>query len=111
MAVFIESENLHGNVPGGGVLLEMVENRPAQHVGKENVERNGGGMELPRQSKSLGASRGDQHFEAFVARQVAQHAGIVRIVFDDQEHRVVRLQILAIVGNMLDGTLCGYFCR
>ncbi len=39
----------------------------------------------------------DQHLESLVARQIAEHAGIVRIVFDDQQHRVAFHEIVAIV--------------
>ena len=43
VAVFIESEHLDRNMPGGGILLEMVEHRPSQHVGQEYIEGDGGG--------------------------------------------------------------------
>ena len=38
-----------------------------------------------------------QHLESLVARQIAQNARIVRIVFDDQQNRVALLQVVAIV--------------
>ena len=55
MPVLIEREHLHGNVARAGVLLEMIQHRPAQHVGQENVERNRRGMILVRQRQRLGA--------------------------------------------------------
>ena len=54
-------------------------------------------MVLPRQRKRLGPSHRDQNLESLVARQIAQNARIVRIVFDDQQHRIAFLQIVAIV--------------
>ena len=50
------------------------------------------------------AARGHQDFEAFVARQIAEDARVVRIVFDDQQDGFARLQIFAIVGDLLGRT-------
>ena len=51
-----------------------------------------------RASASASAPRiGDQHLEALVVRQIDQDARVVRIVLDDQQHRVAGLEIAAIV--------------
>ena len=93
MPVFVQRQHLHGNVPGRRILLQMVQHRPAQHVGQEDVERDGRGMEFAGQRQRFRARHGDQHLESLVARQIAQHARVVRIVFDNQQDGVVRLQI------------------
>ena len=38
--VLIQCQHLHGNVSGGWVLFQMVENSPTQHVGQKDIERN-----------------------------------------------------------------------
>ena len=97
LPIFIQSDDLHGNMAGCRVLLELAQHRPAQHVRQEHIQRDRGGLILARQRQSVGAALGDQHLEAVVVRQVHQHAGVVRIVLHDQQHRVVRLQVVAVV--------------
>ena len=79
----------------------MVEHGPAQHVGQEDIQRDSRGMELASQSKGFRTAQGDENLESLIARQIAKHAGIVRIVFDDQQDRIVGLQIVAIVRDLL----------
>ena len=69
MAVFIQRQHLHGNVPRGRILLQVIEHGPAQHVGQEHVERNGGGMEFAGQRKSFGAARRHENLESLVVRE------------------------------------------
>ena len=102
MPVLIQRQHLHRNVPGGRILFQMIEDGPAQHVGQEHIQRNRRGMELARQGERFRAAQRDQHFESFIPRQIAKHTRIVRIVFHDQQHRVVWLQVVAVVGNLLD---------
>ena len=53
VAVFIESQHLNGNMPGGWVLLQMVEHSPAQHIGQKNIQRHSGRVELAGKGKRL----------------------------------------------------------
>ena len=85
MLVFIERDDLHGNVARQRILLELAQHAPAQHVGKEDVERNGARLILLGKLKRVGAAHGHQHFEALVAREIDQNAGIVGIVLHDQQ--------------------------
>ena len=105
VAVFIERQHLNRNVPRGRILLQMVEHRPAQHVGQKNIQRHGGRMELAGQGKRLASTPGHQDLESVIVRQIAQDAGIVRIVFDNQQDGVIRLQIFAIVRDVLDQSI------
>ena len=88
MPVFIERKHLHGNVAGRGVLLEMIQHRPAEHVGQEHIERDCGRIDTraPATSASAPVLR-NQDLESLVAREIAEHASIVRIVFDDRAAR------------------------
>ena len=90
-----------GNVARGRVELELVEHRPAEHVGQEDVERDGGGVELPGQGQAHRALGGDDALEALVARQAQQDAGVVRIVLDDEQHGVAVLDGVAVVLDVL----------
>src|SRR6202007_2972562 len=56
VAIFVEGQHLDGDVPRGWILFQMVEHRPAQHVGQKNVEGDGGWMILARQRKSFRAT-------------------------------------------------------
>ena len=53
----------------GRVELELIEHRPAEHVGQEDIERDGRGAELPGQREAQRALVGDDALEALVAGQ------------------------------------------
>ncbi len=57
LAVLVERDDLHRNVPGQRVLLELAEHRPAQHVRQEHVERDRGRLELLGKIERVGAAR------------------------------------------------------
>ena len=103
LAVLLQGDDLHGDVARGGALLELTEHRPAEHVGQEYVERDGGRVIVVGESQGVGSSGGGEHLEAVVMRQIDEHPGIVGIVLDDQQNHVPGLQVLAIVGDLLDG--------
>ena len=105
MPVFIQCQHLHRDVPGRGVLFEMVQHRPAQHIGKENVERYRRWMKLSGQSQGLSPAHRYQHFESLVVRQVDQHARVVRIVFNNKQDCIVRPQVCPVVLNAFNGQL------
>ena len=92
LAILVERDDLHRNVPGQRVLLELAQHGPAQHVGQEHVERHRGRLVLLGEIERVGAAHRDQHLEALVARQVDQDARIVRIVLDDQQDRIAGLR-------------------
>ena len=46
-------------------------------------------MELAGQRQSLCAPHSHEYLESCVARKVAEHAGIVRVIFDNQQDRIV----------------------
>ena len=85
------------------IELEVVEHRPAEHVGQEDVERDRGRAILARERERLLAAVGDDALEALVARDPEQDARVVRIVLDDQQDGVARADLVAIVGDRLLG--------
>ena len=94
-------QHLHRDVAGGRVLLQMIQDRPAEHVGQQDIERDGGGVELAREGEGFGAAHGDQDLEALVAREIAENARIVQVIFDDQQDGVAWLKIVAVVLDRL----------
>ena len=41
LALFFERDDLHRNMARCWIELELVEHRPSQHVGQENIQRDG----------------------------------------------------------------------
>ena len=96
-AVVVEGKHLHRDVASAGVGLEVVEDGPAEHVGQEDVEGDGGGIELAREGEGFGSGHRAEDLEAFVMREVGDDAGVVGIVFDDEQDVVAKLEVLAVV--------------
>ncbi len=88
LPLLVDRDDLHRDVPRRRVELEVVEHRPAEHVGQEDVERDGGRAVLARQRQRQLPALGDDALEALVARQAQQDARVVRIVLDDQQDGV-----------------------
>ena len=102
LALLFDGEHLHGDVPRGRIVLELVEHGPAQHVGQEHIERDGVGLVLARQRQRIGAVLRDQHLEALAVRGLEQHPRVARLVLDDEHRAVALLDRLAIVLDALD---------
>src|SRR5262249_41029212 len=51
LALLLDGQHLDGDVAGGRIELQVVEHRPAQHVGQEHVQGDGGGPVLAGQSE------------------------------------------------------------
>jgi hypothetical protein len=103
--VFIERQHLHWNMTCAGILLQVVQDRPAQHVGQENIERYCGGVELPHQREGLRPAGGHQNLETLIAGQITQDPRVVRIIFYNQQGGIVELQIITVVLNLLNRNL------
>ena len=84
----------------GRVVLQPVENGPAVDVGQPQVERDGRGLVLARQGERPVGAVGHQALEAAVAGQIQQDLGEVRIVLDDEEDPVARLDRAAVVRDL-----------
>src|ERR1700730_9360440 len=59
-------------------------------------------MVLTRQRECLRTTHGHQNLESLIPRKIAQHPRIVWVIFDNQQDCIVGLQIVAVVGNLLD---------
>ncbi len=57
LPVLLDRDDVHRDVPRGRVVLQPVEDGPAVRVGQPEVERDGGGLVLPRHGeRPVGAS-------------------------------------------------------
>ena len=83
-------------------MLQLAQHRPAEHIGQEDIERHRGGLELLGEIERLGTAGRDQDLEPLVAGEINQHARIMRIVLDNQENCVPRLEIQSVVRDLLD---------
>ena len=81
-------DDVHRNVAGGRIVLQAVQNGPAGHVGKIDVQRDGAGLELARQRQGGAPRSATSAFNAAIVRQVHQDAREGDVVFDDQQRRI-----------------------
>ena len=100
LALFLDGNNLNRNVPRRRIKLQIVQNCPAEHVRQENIQRDGRWQKLPRQCDCRVAARGRNRFEALVARKADKNARVMRIIFNDQQDAVARLDQIAVIGNI-----------
>ena len=107
LPIFIERQHLNRDMPRPRILFQVVKHRPPQHVRQKDIKGNGRGMKFLGESQRLRTSCGHQDFKSFFASQVTQHGRKIGVIFDDQESRIVRLQIFTIIfhGNLFDGAL------
>ena len=105
LAVLVQGHDLHRDMPHRRILLELIQHRPAQHVGQEDVQRNGGRMELAGQYQRLGPAARHQGAKALSVGLLQQHPRIGGIVFHDEQNRIARLQTVAVVGDRVRGAL------
>ncbi len=75
----------------------MAQDGPAEHVRQEHVQRHRGRLELPRKRQRLVAAHGEQHLEGLVAREIHENPRVMRVVLDDEQRRVARLDGVPVV--------------
>ena len=103
--ILVQRHDLHRDVPRARILLELTENRPAQHIGQEYVERDGHRGEIARQRQRFRAAHRDQHLEARVARKIRHQPRIMRVVFDDKQGGVARPYRSSVIIDLGAGVL------
>ena len=96
-SVIGSGHDVYGDVPCVGVVLQMVQHRPAVHHRQLDVEHDRVGLELVRQREPRVAARGDDPLEAAGPRNLEHGAGEPGIVVDDQHDAVARFDRGAIV--------------
>ena len=94
---FFNREHLHRDVTHRRILLEIVEDGPAQHIGQEDVQRDGGRPILSCHRQRHLPTVGDDAFESLGAHQFEEEARVMRVILDDEQHLVAFVNVLAIV--------------
>ena len=102
LTILVQSHDLNGNVPRQWILLKMAQDRPAQHVGQEDIQRDRGGIVFARQFQRFGAACRNQYFEAVIVGQIHHRPQVIGIIFHDQQDRIFGFQIIAIVLRSLE---------
>ena len=100
LPLLFQGDDLHRDVTRYGIELELIEHRPAEHVGQEDVERDRRRLVLTGKRKRRRSAGTDDALETLVTRQAEQDARVVHVVLDDQKNRVAFLDDVPIV---LDG--------
>src|SRR5579863_8705272 len=98
---------MHRDMPGGRIVFQPVENRPAGHVGQIDVQGDGARGEFPGQSQRGSASKSNQDLDAPVVREVHQDSRKGDIVFDNQQDRVAGADQVSVV---VDFNIVHYRC-
>src|SRR5262245_26450348 len=105
MLVFVERNDLHRNVAGQRILFELTQHAPAEHIGKEDIERNGVRLILFGKLKRIGAALSYQHFETFRAGEIDQKPRVVWVVLHDQQDGIAGLNFVAVIRDLLGDAL------
>ncbi len=104
LTVLIERNDLNGNMTRQRILLQLAKHAPAQHVGKEDIERDGGRLILLGKLDGVGSARCKQHLEPGISRDVHDDARVMAIVFDDEQDRFPGRDVEPVVGyDLLEG--------
>ncbi len=56
LAILVHSQHLHRNVARGRILFQVIQDRPAEHVGQEDVERDRTRMEFACERERFGSA-------------------------------------------------------
>ncbi len=100
VAALHHRDDMHRNMPRGRIMLESVQHTPAIDDRQLQIKRNGVGLPLAGQGQPKVATRGDNTFEALISGQIQQDARKGRIIFDDQQHTVARVDRLTVVADL-----------
>src|SRR5262249_25027736 len=101
LTLLFHGDDLHRYVARAGILFEMTEHVPAQHVGEEDIERDGGWLVFPDERQGRAAKSADKSLETPVPHQAEQDAGVVGVVFDDEDARFAGFDFVPVVGHLL----------
>ena len=96
-AVLRARDDVHRDVPCIGMVLQVVEHRPAVHHGQLEVEHDRIGLELVRECEPRVASLRDDGLEATRAGDLENRACEIGVVLDDEHDPVTGLDHGAIV--------------
>ena len=100
LPLFVHRDDLHRNMARRRVEFQLVQTVQPRMSGRKMSSEMADRTILPRERDARRALCGDNSFKTLVSRQAQKNAGIVRIVLDDQHHRVVRSNVVAVVFDL-----------
>jgi hypothetical protein len=84
----VRRDHVHGNVPGEGIVLQLVHQDPAVHVRQPQIQGDRVGPQDARHLQALAAGRGHDPAEAPLPRESEQGAAERLVVLDHEQHPV-----------------------
>src|SRR3984885_8209685 len=88
---------MYRNVTGGRIVFQPVQNGPAGHVGKTNVERDRARLEFSRQSEGDAAAKSNQRLQVMLVGEIKQDTREGEIILDDQQHLIIGGDHIAVI--------------
>src|SRR5262245_27220954 len=83
LTFLLHGQHLHRYMASQRIQFQAVEYRPAEHIWKKDIQRNGGRPVLPDHVQSHLSTICNDALEAFIMREPEQYPPTVRIVVDD----------------------------
>jgi hypothetical protein len=96
-ALVFHADDLHWDVAGGRVLLQMIQHGPTEHVRQKNIQHDRQWIELAGQRPSVSAVGGDHAFESFVSDHVQQDPAEMGIVLYYENNRITGQHGFAVI--------------
>src|SRR5262249_14459672 len=87
-ALVFNADDLHRNMAGGGILLQVIQDSPSQHVRQEDIQHDRQWIELAGQRTRVTPVGGDHAFKSLAAHHVQQDLTEMGIVLDNQHNRI-----------------------
>ena len=87
-------------MPGPGVTLQSFHDRPAVHAGQMVVEDDGARAVKVGKMQARLTVPGEQRLEPHFSGQIAQDAGKMRVILDDEDGFLPRLEVGAVVHHV-----------
>ena len=84
LAFVLAGQEVHRNILGAGVRLELLHHLPAVDAGQPDIENNGAGPVAARVLETGFTVMADVAFQAVIRRQVHQYVGELAVVLDHQ---------------------------
>ena len=94
---FVGGDDLHGNMAGGQIVFEAIENAPSVDIGEIDIERDGCRDKLPGHLQCGRSARGDNGLEIIFMGHIEQETGKIHVVFDNENDRVPGVDIVDII--------------
>ena len=94
-------DDVHGDVPRERVMLELIQDHPAVHVGQPEIQRDRVRAQHTRHLQAVRPRRRDDAAEPVFAREAQQGATERLVILDHQQHAIPGFDRVAIVRGVI----------